>query len=87
MAFILVLVSGAGMLVPDPLPFLDEGVLLLILLSSLSYLGLDLRGFFGGKGGKDRVTVLPDKVISILMLHLERVKVLHHQQVVLTLSA
>ena len=53
MAFILVLVSGAGMLVPDPLPFLDEGVLLLILLSSLSYLGLDLRRFFGMKGGKE----------------------------------
>ena len=30
-----------------------------------------------GKGGKDRVTVLPDKLSDALQLHLERVKQLH----------
>ena len=32
-----------------------------------------------GKGGKDRVTVLPDKIIPVLILHLERVRVLHQR--------
>jgi len=32
-----------------------------------------------GKGGKDRVTVLPDKVSDTLAMHLERVKRLHSQ--------
>jgi integron integrase len=32
-----------------------------------------------GKGGKDRVTVLPEKIIPILKAHLERVQVLHAQ--------
>jgi len=60
LACILVMVSGVGMLIPDPLPFLDEGILLLVLLSSLSYLGLDLRGVFGMKksdASKDSQTI------------------------------
>ena len=32
-----------------------------------------------GKGGKDRVTILPDKLISGLQHHLERVSALHQQ--------
>ena len=52
-AVVMVVASGVGMLIPDPLPFLDEGVLLLVLLSSLAYLGLDLRKFFGMKGSQE----------------------------------
>ena len=32
-----------------------------------------------GKGGKDRVTMLPEKIIPILTLHLQRVETLHAQ--------
>ena len=32
-----------------------------------------------GKGGKDRVTVLPEKIIVVLIQHLERVRALHQQ--------
>ena len=38
----------------DPLPFIDEGVAILVLLNSLAYLGLDLRRFFGLKGAKKK---------------------------------
>jgi hypothetical protein len=38
--------------IPDPIPFIDEGVLLIVFLSSLAHLGIDLRRFFGVKGGK-----------------------------------
>ena len=53
-ALVLALASGAGMLIPDPLPIIDEGILLLVLLSSLAHLGLDLRRFFGVKGVKEK---------------------------------
>ena len=53
-AILLALASGAGMLIPDPIPVLDEGLLLLILLSCLAYLGLDLRSFFGIRKPKDQ---------------------------------
>lgn len=39
-------------IMPDPIPFVDEGVAIIILLNSLAFLGLDLRRFFGIKGGK-----------------------------------
>jgi integrase len=32
-----------------------------------------------GKGGKDRVTVLPEKLIPALQVHLKRVRKLHQQ--------
>ena len=55
-ALILAAVSGvalaADIAIFDPIPFVDEGVLLVIFLTSLSHLGLDLRRFFGVKGGK-----------------------------------
>jgi hypothetical protein len=52
------LVSGVYLFgfgwVPDPLPFIDEGLALVIFLNALAYLGLDLRGLFGmGKGKKE----------------------------------
>lgn len=57
LAVILAAVSGTclafDIAIPDPLPFIDEGVLLVVFLSSLAHLGLDLRKFFGVKGGKD----------------------------------
>ena len=31
----------------------------------------------GGKGGKDRVTVLPDSLVDLLQLQLEQARALH----------
>ncbi len=42
----------------DPLPFLDEGLALLVLLNSLAYLGLDFHWLFGGR----RLRPVPVKV-------------------------
>jgi integron integrase len=39
-----------------------------------------------GKGGKDRVTVLPDKVANALRQHLERVRLLHQRDLELGLG-
>ena len=56
LAFLLAAVSGTALAfniaIPDPIPFVDEGVLLLVFLSSLAHVGLDLRKFFGIKGEK-----------------------------------
>ncbi len=56
LALILAVVSGAALAVDvaivDPIPFVDEGVLLVVFLSCLAHLGLDLRRFFGVKDGK-----------------------------------
>ncbi|GHC59553.1 hypothetical protein [Roseibacillus persicicus] len=43
----------------DPLPFIDEGVVFLILINSLAALGLDLRRFVGMKGGKKKSSEKP----------------------------
>jgi hypothetical protein len=56
-ALLLAIASGVYLLtiglMPDPIPFIDEGVALIVLLNSLAHLGLDLRGIFGkGKGKK-----------------------------------
>jgi len=58
LALLVALVSGVYLFgfgwVPDPLPFIDEGVALVVFLNALAYLGLDLRGLFGvGKGKKE----------------------------------
>ena len=57
-ALVLAVASGVYLLfgwLPDPIPFIDEGVALLVFLNSLAHLGLDLRGFFGvGKGKKEK---------------------------------
>jgi len=66
LAIVLAVFSGLYLLlmgpVLDPLPFLDEGLALLVLVNCLSYLGFDLRGLRGGsrkslraKGGDIRV--------------------------------
>ncbi|MDE0826337.1 MAG: hypothetical protein OSA48_05980 [Akkermansiaceae bacterium] len=54
-ALILALASGLYLAfgwLPDPIPFIDEGVALVVFLNSLAHLGLDLRRFFGLGGGK-----------------------------------
>lgn len=54
-ALILALASGVYLAfgwLPDPIPFVDEGVALVVFLNSLAHLGLDLRRFFGMGGGK-----------------------------------
>ena len=55
-AVLLALASGAYLgtigLAPDPIPFIDEGIALIVLLNSLAWLGLDLRRFFGIKSDK-----------------------------------
>lgn len=48
--WIIALVSGfyafiAGPFIPDPIPFLDEGIALVIFLKSTSALGYDMRRF------------------------------------------
>lgn len=43
---------GTMGILPDPIPFVDEGVAIVILLNSMAFLGLDLRRFFGIKGAK-----------------------------------
>lgn len=48
-ALLVALVSGVYVLfgwVPDPVPFLDEGLALMVFLNALAYLGFDLRGYF-----------------------------------------
>jgi hypothetical protein len=56
LALLVAVVSGTALAldvaIVDPVPFIDEGVLLVIFLSSLAHLGLDLRRFFGVKGNK-----------------------------------
>lgn len=56
LALLLAAVSGIclalDIAIPDPLPFIDEGVLLVVFLSSLAHLGLDVRRYFGVKGKK-----------------------------------
>jgi len=57
LALLVAVVSGTALALDvaiiDPVPFIDEGVLLVIFLSSLAHLGLDLRRFFGVKGKKE----------------------------------
>jgi len=61
-AVILLLASVFGLAIPDPVPFIDEGLLFIILINSLSMLGLDLRRFVGMKSGKKKS---PEKPIDI----------------------
>jgi hypothetical protein len=49
LATLAVLMSGGYLLtlgiVPDPVPFIDEGIALVVLVKSLAYLGIDISRF------------------------------------------
>jgi len=49
-AIVFLVASGLGLMVPDPVPFIDEGILIMVALNSLAFLGLDIRKLFGVKG-------------------------------------
>jgi len=54
-ALVLAMVSGGYLLLgplPDPLPLLDEGLALLVLVQALAYLGIDLRRWVPGLAKK-----------------------------------
>ena len=53
-AVLLLLASLFGLAIPDPVPFIDEGLLFIILINSLSMLGLDLKRFVGMKSSKKK---------------------------------
>ncbi len=59
------IVSGLYLLtagpIPDPLPFIDEGVALAVFLKCTSYLGYDLRKWlpFFGKNAKSKGATKP----------------------------
>ncbi|HVJ46108.1 MAG TPA: hypothetical protein VM511_06965 [Luteolibacter sp.] len=50
--WIIAVISGICLFLPDPIPFIDEAILLAIFLKSTSSLGFDLRRWlpFFGKG-------------------------------------
>jgi uncharacterized membrane protein len=59
--FIAALFAGASALylatigiMPDPIPFIDEGMAFLVLVNSLAALGLDLRRFIPMMGDKKK---------------------------------
>jgi hypothetical protein len=58
-AILLLLASAFGLMITDPVPFIDEGLLFIILINSLSMLGLDLRRFVGMKSGKKKNSEKP----------------------------
>ncbi len=59
LAVLLLVASAFGLAIPDPIPFIDEGLLFILLINSLSMLGLDLRRFVGMKSGKKKSSEKP----------------------------
>ncbi len=60
--------SGLYLLVagpmPDPIPFLDEGMALIVFVNSLAFLGLDLRRFVGMGKKKDNMRKTKGAVVD-----------------------
>jgi hypothetical protein len=58
-AWIIAIFSGVLLLIPDPVPFIDEGIALIVFVKSMAYLGYDVRKwlpFFGKKKGSPSST-------------------------------
>ncbi|WP_411844716.1 hypothetical protein AAFN60_11935 [Roseibacillus persicicus] len=61
----ILLASASGLylatlgILPDPIPFIDEGLAFVILVNSLAMLGFDIRRFVGMKGGKKKSSEKP----------------------------
>lgn len=69
-ALLFAILSGIYLVVggplPDPIPFVDEGMAFLIFINSLAALGLDLRRFvgMGGKKKDDELKSAKGKVVD-----------------------
>ncbi len=65
-ALILAILSGLYLAIggplPDPIPFIDEGLAFMVLLNSLAVLGLDLRRFVGMKGKDKKMSAKQDPI-------------------------
>lgn len=64
--FALIIAGASGLYlatgwIPDPIPFVDEGMAFVIFINALSMLGLDLRRFVGMKSKEKK----SDKPIDI----------------------
>jgi len=65
------IVSGAALgvtlVVPDPLPFVDEAIFLAVFVKSMNYLGYDVTRWipFLGKGKKKRAAADKGRTINV----------------------
>ncbi len=49
---------AVGIVIPDPVPFIDEGLALVVFLNTTAYLGLDFKKFFSpSKKKKNEIDV------------------------------
>lgn len=74
LAWVLAILSGLYLLIagpfPDPLPFIDEGLALLVFVNAMGWLGYDVRRWlpFAGRRGKAETSSAkgrPDVTIDV----------------------